>query len=361
MISAGGTGGGVYPALAVADAYLTQPRREVLWLGSKGGIEAELVGRAGLPFHAIHASGLHGVGWRLPLNALALARGTIEAIGLAGRFRPDTILVTGGFLAWPAAVAGWLHRIPVVVYLPDLEPGQALKAISGMARAICVTAEESRAYFDRRTAGRVVVTGYPTRPELRLAPEKGESLRRLGLSPTLPTVLVTGGSRGARGINRAVFQAVATWCQTFQVVHLTGQLDHDEAQRVRAALPEADRDHYLVTPYLHEMALALAAADLVVSRAGASVLGEYPLFGLPAILIPYPYAWRYQKVNAESLVKRGAALMLEEQRLTSELTETVRSLLADPDRRQRMGQAARSAATPEAAVRIAEELMRISD
>lgn len=361
MISAGGTGGGVYPALAVADAWQAQPQHDVLWLGSQGGIEAELVGRAGLPFHAIHASGLHGVGWRLPLNALRLARGTFEAIGLVGRYRPDAILVTGGFLAWPAAVAGWLRRVPVVVYLPDLEPGQALKAIGGLARVICVTAEESRAYFDNRTAGRVVVTGYPTRPELRTAPEKGESLRRLGLTPNVPTVLVTGGSRGARGINRAVFQAVATWCQTFQVVHLTGQLDHDEAQRARLALPEADRERYRVMPYLHEMGLALAAADLVISRAGASALGEYPLFGLPAILIPYPYAWRYQKVNAELLVKRGAALMLEEARIASELTEAVRSLLADPDRRQRMGQAARSAATPEAAVRIVEELMRISD
>ena len=140
------------------------------------------------------------------------------------------------------------------------------------------------------------------------------------------------------------------------MLHLSGQLDWAEVEQARAALPEHLRMHYHAWPFLHEMGWALAAADLVVSRAGASILGEYPLFGLPAVLVPYPYAWRYQKVNADYLVERGAAIRVNDEVLPARLASEVRGLLEDPARLAQMRAAAKAAARPEAARRIAEEL-----
>ena len=321
-------------------------------------MEADLVKRAGLPFRAIHGAGVHGVGWRLPLNALNLLRGLAEAWGLVRSYQPDAVLVTGGFITAPVAVAAWLSRVPVLVYLPDIEPGLAVKLIARLARRIAVTVEDSRQYF-RGRAGDVVVTGYPTRPEL-LAVSRAEAQAALGLEAGRPVLLVTGGSRGARSLNKAVFQALPDWLKDYQVVHLSGQLDWQAVEQVRAALPADQMARYHAYPFLHEMGQALAAADLVVSRAGASALGEYPLFGLPAILVPYPYAWRYQKVNADYLAQRGAAVRLNDEDLPAQLAGAVRALLDDPARLAGMRAAARAAAQPGAAGRIAAELARLA-
>jgi undecaprenyldiphospho-muramoylpentapeptide beta-N-acetylglucosaminyltransferase len=374
LISAGGTGGGVYPALAVASELIAgggaqvdtgrpaTSRRlpEILWIGSLGGMEADLVQRAGLPFQAIHSGGVHGVGWRLPLNALNLVRGFFEALRLVHLFKPDALLVTGGFVGVPVALAAWLNRVPIAAYAPDIEPALALKAVSWLARRLAVTAEESRRYFTGRQVHKLVVTGYPTRPELATA-TRAEAVRQLGLDAGRLTVLVTGGSRGARSLNRAVVAALPDWLRNYQVLHLSGQADWAEIDAARTALPEELREHYHAYPFLHEMGLALAAADLVVSRAGASTLGEYPLFGLPAVLVPYPYAWRYQKVNADYLVGRGAAVRINDDELPARLAAEVSGLIEDAARLGRMRAAARAAARPEAARRIAAEIVALGE
>lgn len=312
--------------------------------------------RAGLPLKTIHGGGVHGVGWRLPLNALNLARGFLEALGLVRHYKPNALLVTGSFVTAPVALAAWVSRVPILVYLPDIEPGLAVQFISRLARRIAVTVEDSRKYFDPR---KVVVTGYPTRPELGSA-TRAEAIAHFGLDAARRTVLVTGGSRGARSINRAIFAALPELLKDCQVIHLSGQLDWAEAEQARDALPADLRARYHAFPFLHEMGLALAAAEVVVSRAGASALGEYPLFGLPAILIPYPFAWRYQKVNADYLVERGAAIRVPDDDLPARLILEARALLGDPERLARMRAAARAAATPDAARRIAQELVALA-
>jgi len=364
----------VYPALSVAKALVVDgvsliaadveketlrdtryAIREVLWVGSHGGMEEELVTRAGLPFKAIRGAGVHGVGWRLPLNALRLMQGFVEALGLVRAYQPNALLVTGGFVTAPVALAAWFSRIPILVYLPDIEPGLAVQFISRLARRVAVTVADSRKYFDAR---KVVVTGYPTRPALGAA-TRDEAISHFGLDPDRLTLLVTGGSRGARSINRAVFAVLPELLKDYQVIHLSGQLDWAEAEQARDALPADLRARYHAVLFLHEMGLALAAADVAVSRAGASALGEYPLFGLPAILVPYPHAWRYQKVNADYLVERGAALRVNDEDLLARLVPEVRALLEDRDRLARMRAAARAAATPDAARRIAQELVAL--
>ena len=340
----------MYPALATIAAL--GPRADVLWLGGVGGMEAGLVQRAGIRFEAVPAAGLHGVGPRaLPGNLAALARGTLAARRIIGTFRPQAMLLTGGFVGVPAALAG--GRTRKVLYVPDIEPALAALAIARLADVVAVTAEESRRFYGRR---RVVVTGYPTRPDLERIP-KVDARRRLGLSTEGHVIIVLGGSRGARSVNQTVWVGLDELLPRTQVIHLTGQLDFHRAVEARDGLEPLLQARYFPVAYLHEeMASAYAAADLAVGRAGASALGELPLFGLPSILVPYPHAWRYQHVNAEFLVQRAAAVIVADERVGSDLVPTALALLSDPGRLAAMSTAARRQASPGAARRIADLL-----
>ena len=190
-------------------------------------------------------------------------------------------------------------------------------------------------------------------------PEDGRHV--LGLTSDLPVLLVTGGSQGARSINHAVAEHLPELLKMAQVVHICGQKNWAETEALAAALPSDLAARYHPIPYLHDMGAALASADLVVSRAGASVLGEYPFFGLPAVLVPYPYAWRYQRVNADVLARHRAALMLEDQFLTRDLLPIITDLLQNPAKREAMRLAMRALRQPEAAAAIAGELARLAE
>lgn len=313
-------------------------------------MEEDLVKPTGIPFSAIPAAGIHGVGVRaLPGNVARLVRGTLAARSILADFEPEVMLFTGGYVAAPVSVAG--RRIPSLLYVPDIEPGLALKFLARFATAIALTSADSRQYFS--PAAKTIVTGYPVRPEL--VDWQRESARsHLGLEPDRFTLLVTGGSKGAQTLNAPVFAALQQLLADLQIVHITGQPDWPSAQAAQAGLPAELAARYHPMPYLHEMGAALAAADLAVSRAGASTLGEYPLFGLPAILVPYPFAWRYQKVNANYLVEHNAGMLLETDQLAQQLVPTVQSLSRNPQRLHEMRQAMRGLARPQAAEHLAD-------
>jgi UDP-N-acetylglucosamine--N-acetylmuramyl-(pentapeptide) pyrophosphoryl-undecaprenol N-acetylglucosamine transferase len=346
----------VYPALAVLQA-LGDDAQPVLWVGSQGGPEAHLVQRANIPYTAIPAAGVHGVGLRsLPGNSWKLLRGVNAARTVIRQFEPDVLLFTGGYVAPPVALAG--RRLPSITFVPDIEPGLALNFISRFTDRICVPAPASRAYFPKNK--RIVVTGYPTRQELKKI-HPGEARRSLNLYYELPVLLVVGGSTGARSINRAVLANLDRLLKHCQVLHLSGEKDWSEVQAAAAALPAELGLHYHPYPYLHEeMAAALSSADLVLSRAGASTLGEFPLFGLPAILVPYPYAWRYQRVNAEYLTQQGAAIMVQDDQLQNNLVSLVTGLLDDPDRLRAMRTAMGELAQPDASRRLANQVRELA-
>src|SRR5574338_1351273 len=263
LICAGGTGGGVYPALAVHSALeARRPGVETLWVGGEGGMEEELVTRAGIPFRSIPAAGVHGVGLRaLPSNLAKISRGLLGSRRILKDFQPDVLFFTGGYLAFPMALAG--RNIPSLLYVPDIEPGMAIKSVARFAGKIAVTANESRSYFtgDQRT----VVTGYPVRAEL-MDWDREHGLAELGLSADSPVLLITGGSKGARSINNAVLANLLPLLKLVQVVHITGSLDWPEVEAAAGRLPGELSRRYHVLPYLHEMGAALASADLVVSR-----------------------------------------------------------------------------------------------
>ena len=327
---------------------------ETLWVGSQTGMEAELVKREHIAFEQIPAAGLHGVGLSaLPRNLALLARGFAASRRIVGRFRPDALLFTGGYLAGPMALAG--RRIPSLLYVPDIEPGLALRSLARFADCIAVTAAESQKYFSQK----VVVTGYPVRNNLpQWTRERGRL--KLGLRDDLPVVLVMGGSKGARSINRALVSHLPALLEMTQIVHVAGPTEMEAVRQATTSLTAEQTARYKLHAYLHEeMGAALAAADVVLARAGASVLGEFPLFGVPAILVPYPHAWRYQRVNAAYLAGHHAAIVIEDEMLGTELGTIVRNLLGNSARREAMSSAMRALARPDAAGALAQKLLEL--
>lgn len=329
---------------------------DILWVGGIGGMEREIVERKDIQFQGVHAAGVHGVGLTsLPNNIAQLVQGFFEARDVLRRFKPHAMLFTGGYVAAPIALAGW--SVPSVLYVPDIEPGLALKTLARFADAIAVTAEDSKAYFPSRK--RVEVTGYPVRSDLKEW-RREDAFQALALSPQEPVVLVFGGSKGARSINQALLACLRELLEEVQVIHISGHLDWEVVEAARKDLPPRFQERYRAAPYLHErMGAAFAAADLVVSRAGASILGEFPSFGLPAILVPYPHAWRYQKVNAAYLADRGAAIVIDDERLGDNLLPEIRALLADDQRREEMSANMSALSRPHAAESIGQLLIEV--
>jgi UDP-N-acetylglucosamine--N-acetylmuramyl-(pentapeptide) pyrophosphoryl-undecaprenol N-acetylglucosamine transferase len=355
IISAGGTGGGVYPAFAAAEALqsldTTDAPIRLYFLGGQGvgGMEPELIARSGIRWERaayILGGPVHGVSpLRMLTSAVRLAIGLVQAIVFMLRVRPQAVLVTGGWASLPVALAAWLGRVPVYGFVPDIEPALTLKVVGRFARRMLATVPETQEFFP---PGLVLATGYPLRATVKQA-TRDAAIAHFGLNPDCQTLLVTGGSSGARSINRAVIGILPDLMQDekLQVIHISGKLDRAEVQAVRDTLPPATRARYHAYDYLHEdMGLALAAADLVVSRAGASTLGEFPYFGLPAVLVPYPYAWRYQRVNADYLAARGAGIRLDDAALPEVLYPTLRDLLDDPAQLVAMRTAARALIAP---------------
>jgi len=331
-------------------------KADVLWVGGRGGMEAELVGRSGIAFEAIPAAGLHGIGLRaLPSNALQLARGVPAARRAIERFQPDALFFTGGYVGVPVSIAG--RRLPQAVFVPDVEPALALRLIIRRADLIAVSTLDSKRYYPDEAP--VVVTGYPLRPGLKRS-DAGSARQGFGLAPEERTLLVYGGSRGARSINEALWANLASVLEKLQVLHITGELDWPRVEAIREGLSPAGRNRYAVHPYLHErMAEAFSAADLVLARAGAATLGELPHFGLPAILVPYPHAWRYQQVNARYLASHGAAVIAEDADLKEKLPELLDSLIGDTGRLERMRMSSAALDRTDAAAAIAAEIERL--
>lgn len=315
---------------------------------------------------------MHGLApWHKARNLIKLMQGWRAAYRLGRRERPAALFATGGYASVPVALAAWTLRTPILVYLPDIEPGWTVRFIARLATRVAVTVEDSRAYFppsvppnnggDER-GGKVVVTGYPVRAEFHSHLfGRTEARAALGLALDEPVLLVLGGSRGARSLNQALGGELERILELTQVVHVSGELDWPWVSERREALPAALKARYHAFSYLHEeMGPALAAADLAVCRAGASTLGELPFFGLPAVLVPYPHAWRYQRVNAEYLTGRGAAVVLEDGRLHEELLPTVSHLLGDRAALGEMAGRMRALARPDAAAHLAGELLTLA-
>ena len=353
-LAGGGTGGHAYPAIAVAERLREVEGTELVYYGTERGPERGLAEGANIPYRAVPASQVRSRSpIRLATGLVRLWRGSRVAARLLAEDRPAAVFATGGYAAAPVGRAARRAGIPLVVFLPDVHPGWAVRFLARYAVAVACSVERSLASLP---AGRTGVTGYPVRRQF-LEATRDEGIARFGLDPSLKTLLVAGGSLGAHQINLAVAASLRTLLEQAQIIHISGVEEEHWLRRERERLPEWMRARYHLHAYTEEMAYAMRAADLAVTRAGASTLGELPVTGLPAIVIPG--AFSDQHLNADYLAREGAAITLPTFRL-DELEPLIVSLLGDGPRREAMATAMRRLAQPDAAQRLATLLREVA-
>lgn len=284
-------------------------------------------------------------------NVSQMAQASSSAAQEIAHFKPNLVLATGGYVSAPVLWAAWRKKIPIVIELPDLEPGWAIRATWRLSKQVAVSFEPVLKFF---AGGRATVTGYPVRQEFfRVTRAKGRA--HFGLDPDMPVVTVFGGSQGAHALNVAVQSNLSALLRETQLIHICGGQDKTELDAARERLDETRRARYRVYEYLREdMPLALKTADVIVARAGAATLGEFPAVGVPSILVPGLFAEGHQDKNADFLASRGAAIKLRENLLASEFVPILLALVSDRGRLKTMGAAATDMAQPDAAKRIGD-------
>ncbi len=354
LLTGGGTGGHIYPALSVARCLRGD---ELLYVGTAAGPEARIVPAQGLPFQAVPSRKLSRRGApHVLVAAMAVnAWGVLSAMGLLRRFRPDVVLGTGGFASAAVMMAAGLLRLPTVVHEANSVPGRANVLLSRFARRVALTYADTARYFPGE---KTVVTGMPVREDLLTAdPERARA--RYTLCPDQPTLLVCGGSQGAESLNRAVLQALPELGRAgLQIVHQTGKDKYDGVVREVGTPPP----FYHPFAYEDDMPSLLAAGTLVLCRGGSSTLAEVTALGLPAIVVPLPTAVAdHQTGNAQALVGAGAAVLVRDAELDGErLVREVRGILEEPGRLDRMRAASRQVGRPDAARRVADLLHEVA-
>jgi UDP-N-acetylglucosamine--N-acetylmuramyl-(pentapeptide) pyrophosphoryl-undecaprenol N-acetylglucosamine transferase len=289
LIAGGGSGGHIFPGLAVAEAVRRQaPAVDIHWLGARGAIEERIVPAAGFPLHTIHAGKLNRfLGKRTLIDLVRVPVGLVEAAAVVRRLHPNAILTCGGFVAVPAGIAGRLGGRPLVALQQDIQPNLANRLLAPFARLVVVAFDQSCGAFP---PGRAVALGNPLRAAMRRG-DAAAARRQFGLPPDLPLVLVTGGSQGALRLNRLVVGCLPSLLERAAVVHLCGERSEALVQQAAAALPPLLARRYVWRSFVNkEMPDLLAAADVVVSRAGAATLAELAAMGKAAILVPLPPA-----------------------------------------------------------------------
>jgi UDP-N-acetylglucosamine--N-acetylmuramyl-(pentapeptide) pyrophosphoryl-undecaprenol N-acetylglucosamine transferase len=361
VFTGGGTGGHLYPAIAVADAL--RDRAAITFVGTADRLEASIVPAAGYPLVTVSARPLvRKLSPELLRTIAANARGVLQALSALRRLKPSIVIATGGYVCGPVVFAAWLLRIhPIVLFEPNATPGLTNRLIAPLVDEVWGAYETP----DPRFNGKYVRTGIPVRHALRGLPAQPEAVERLGLSTKRRTLLAMGGSQGARSINDALASLVKNdgLPEGWQLVHVTGEKEYD---RVRAALGASAPPAGAVRPYLHDMADAYAAADLVLARSGASTLGELAATGRPAILVPYPHAADdHQRANAAAFAATGAAVVADDRELQAGKLRTILADVTVPSRLAAMHDAAQrlTQTDPVATIiaRIGELLARKTD
>ncbi len=353
LFAGGGTGGHVYPALAIADALLRrEPGARILFAGSGAGMEASIVPQAGVPFTGLAVRPPRSrAAPRVAVSVASIGASLVQAFAVVAQFRPNIVIATGGVAAVPTVLAAAVCNVPVVVLEGNAVPGRTNRWLARYSRAVAVSADEATAWLP---AGRAVVTGLPVRRDVYAATREA-GCAAFGLDPARKTVLAIGGSQGAVNLNRAVEEMVRGLASRgdLQVLHQVGA-GWGGASRDRGGPEPGGEIRYRRVSYLERIGLAYACADLVVSRCGANALAEIAACGLPAILVPYPFAADdHQTRNAASLVAAGAAVLVPDAELTGQaLASQIVSILDSPGRLAAMAAAARSRGRPDAAERV---------
>lgn len=368
LISGGGTGGHIYPALAVATQLRDEYQAEILYLGSDDGLETSLVPAAGFRIKVIKAGKLQRfVSWRTVTGVARVPVGMAQAVGIVRAFRPDVAFTSGGYVAVPAGLAARLNKVPLLMHQQDVPPNLSNRLLAPLATRISVAFADSQVYFP---AHKTLHLGNPVRQAILdvRAVAATEARTHLGLDAALPLLLVTGGSQGARTLNQTVCRALPELLAHCQVLQISGPKLFEEtrtlAEETMASLDEATQQRYHLVAYMDaEMPLALQAATLVLCRSGAATLSELAVLGKPSILVPLPPAIGSspQEANAAMFGKCGAAdVILNDTLKPDMLTERVMNAITSSVVQQRMSEAVKQFAKPDATQEIGATVMRLA-
>lgn len=348
LIAGGGTGGHLFPGIALAEEVSTRHSgNEVVFVGTDRGLEARVVPAAGYTLETIPARGLKGMGpLKLLQGLLALPRAFVRSWRILRRYRPDVVVGVGGYASGPVVLAAWMQRVPTAVQEQNALPGFTNKILGWFVGAVFVAFEEARRYFPSR---KVHLIGNPIRRKLM------DNYLRSRVAHERFCVLVFGGSLGAKGVNARVLEALDHLGELRDQLHFVHQTGKNDLEMVRRGYQERGFSAEVVE-FIEDMSGAYARADLVVCRAGATTLAELTVCKKAAILIPFPYAAdNHQEVNAAAMVAGGAAVMFRESELTGpRLAEELRALKLNPERLRRMEKQAGLLGRPEAAKELAD-------
>lgn len=357
IVSGGGTGGHIYPAVTLIRAIQEKsPKAEFLYVGTRHGLEADIIPREGISFHTINIRGferrfsLANIG-----RAAAALAGVVKAIKIVHAFRPDAVIGTGGYVCGPTLLAASLLGVPTLIQEQNVVPGLTNRMLARFVTRVAAGPPEAAVYFPVR---KTVITGNPIRREIMLA-KREDALATFGLDPRKKTVLVSGGSQGAHSINQAMIGVLAHYANhpEVQFLHATGSGEYEEilAKLQAKGIDLAAAKNLVIRPYLYNMPEALACADLAVFRAGAIGIAELTARGIPAVLVPYPYAAaNHQAHNARALAEAGAARMILDRDLTvGRLLAVLKELLGEERELKRMAKRSRALGRPQAAEEIA--------
>jgi UDP-N-acetylglucosamine--N-acetylmuramyl-(pentapeptide) pyrophosphoryl-undecaprenol N-acetylglucosamine transferase len=350
-VSGGGTGGHIYPALALIREIQKEDKNvEFLYIGTEKGLESKLVPRENIPFKSIHITGFkRKLSFENVKTVLRFLKGVRDSKKMLKEFQPDVVIGTGGYVCGPVVYGAAKMGIPTIVHEQNSIPGLTNKFLSRYVDKVAICFEEAREFFPEK---KVVLTGNPRASEV-LGQDGIRGRLSSGLKLKVPTVLIFGGSRGARPINEAVVKSLTELSsKPYQVLYVTGDVHYEEVKKEVELV--GNPDNVIIKPFIHNMPEVLAGVDLTVSRAGATTLAELTSLGIPSILIPSPYVTdNHQEKNALALSDNGAARLLLEKDLTGpKLVENIDQILGNEERLADMKKAAKKLGIPDAAARL---------
>lgn len=351
VISGGGTGGHIYPALAlVREIQKETDDAEFLYIGTTNGLESKIVPREKIPFKSIHITGFKR---KLSVDnlktILRFIKGTRDSKKILKEFQPDIVIGTGGYVCGPVVYAAAKLKIPTIVHEQNSVPGLTNKFLSRYVNKIAVCFEDAKDYFPEN---KVVFTGNPRATEV-IGKDGIKGRLSAGLNTSMPAVLIFGGSRGARPINEAVVKSLSDLAKKpYQVLYITGDVHFEDVKKEAELV--GSPENVIIKPFIHNMPEVLSGTDLVVSRAGATTLAELTSLGIPSILIPSPYVTNnHQEKNARSLSDKGAAeLLLEKDLNSNSLVKDIDMILLDKAKLKEMKAKAKKMGVPDSAQRL---------
>ncbi len=363
IFAGGGTGGHIYPAIAIASGLKRKyPDSDILFIGTGKQLEKDIVEEAGFPLKIIHAKGFER---KLSIDTLRslhqLILGAADSIKILKEEKPDLVIGTGGYTAGPVVFFASLMGIPCAIHEQNVIPGVTNKILSRFAKKIFISFPESANYFPKN---KVILAGNPVRPEITKGTRR-EALEKFGLSPNMPTVLSFGGSQGAMSLNNAIYYVIKTLIKSkeFQLIHVTGKNNYNKIMQslMDDKIDLGSASHIVIKPYINDMENAYAAADLIISRAGALTIAELSACGKPAILIPLPSAAnRHQDFNAALMEKNGAAIVIYEKDLTGEkLYKSICNIIFDKECLLKMSASSKKLARSNALDTILQEIEKL--